>query len=154
MRINPGPFEPIVYMLQTPAMFRVLGLGGLVLFTVMAIAIAGEHSAASALIGIALLGAVWLDASLNICRRCRFYGTWHCMGQGMLVSKLFSRIGRGVGESGVMLHAAVDAAFLLWGLFWLWHLPMLGFLFTLWAPLAFITATSPSGFSWRARKPA
>lgn len=153
MRINPGPFEPFIYMLQTPAMYRVLGLGGLVLFAIIAVTIAGAHGTGSALIGVAILGAAWLGASANICRRCRFYGTWHCAGQGMLVSKMFGRIDAGAGEAGVILHAALCATFLLWGLFWTWHLPILGFLFTLWAPLAFISATTPSGFSWRARKP-
>ena len=154
MRFNPGPFEPFVYVLQTPRMFRVVGLGGLELFTILAIIIAGERGgAAAAMLGVVLVGALWYEASTNICRRCRFYGTWHCLGQGMLVSKLYSRIEAGVGESGAMLHAALLAAFFIYGLFWLWHLPMLGFIFTLWLPIALVTATSPAGFSWRALKP-
>ncbi|HYL60256.1 MAG TPA: hypothetical protein VEU51_15415 [Candidatus Acidoferrales bacterium] len=154
MRFNPGPFEPFLYLLQTPLMFRVVGLGGLMLFTVLAIMIAGERGGvAPAMLGVVLVGALWYEASISICRRCRFYGTWHCLGQGMLVSKLYSRIETGVGEAGAMLHAALLAAFLVYGLFWIWHLPMLGFIFTLWIPVALVTATSPAGFSWRALKP-
>ena len=153
MRFNPGPFEPFVYVLQTPLMFRVVGLGGLALFTILAITIAGEHSGGAAMLGVVLLVALWYEASANICRRCRFYGTWHCLGQGMMVSKLFSRIETGVGEAGAMMHAALLTAFFIYGLFWIWHLPMLGFIFTLWLPIALVTATSPAGFSWRAQKP-
>src|ERR1035441_1198506 len=87
MRLNPGPFEPFVYILQTPIMFRVVGLGGLILFTIVALSIASEHSAGAAIFGLALMGALWFEASSNICRRCRFYGTWHCLGQGMLRSE-------------------------------------------------------------------
>ena len=152
MRLNPGPFEPFVYLLQTPAVFRVVGLGGFVLFSIIALSIAGAHSAAAAIFGIALMGALWYEASTNICRRCRFYGTWHCLGQGMLVSRMFPRIDDRLGESGTMLHGALLAAFFAYGLFWLWHEPMLGFIFTLWVPIALVTATAPAGFSWRALK--
>jgi hypothetical protein len=154
MQLNPGPFEPFIYLLQTRVMFRIVGLGGLVLFTVLALGRAAEHSVGALLLGVILLGAVWFESSSNICRRCRFYGTWHCLGQGMLVSKLWARIQTGVGESGVIVHFALLAAFLIYGLFWLWHSPLLGFLFTLWVPLALISATTPNGFSWRARQPA
>jgi hypothetical protein len=154
MRINPGPFEPVVYLLQTPAIFRLVGLGGFVLFAILALVIAGEHSSGAAMLGLLILGALWFEASANVCRRCRFYGTWHCMGQGMLVSRLFSRIESGVGELGAMLHFALAAIFFLYELFWLWHSPLPGFLFTLWLPIAIITATTPAGFSWRAEKAA
>jgi len=153
MRLNPGPFEPFVSILQTPAMFRVVGLGGLVLFSIVALSIASGHSAGAAISGLALMGALWFEASSNVCRRCRFYATWHCLGQGMLVSKLFSRIDERLGEWGTMLHSALLAAYLIYGLFWLWHAPMLGFIFTLWVPIALVTASAPAGFSWRALKP-
>lgn len=153
MRRNPGPFEPFIYILQTPIMFRVVGLGGLLLFTIIVLSIAFEHSAGAAVFGLALMGALWFEASANVCRRCRFYGTWHCLGQGMLASKLFSRIDERLGEPGTMLHGALLAAYLIYGLFWLWHAPMLGFIFTLWVPIALVTATAPAGFSWRALKP-
>ena len=42
--------------------------------------------------------------------------------------------------------------YLVYGLFWLWHVPVLGFLFTLWVPLLLISADVPNGFSWRARR--
>ena len=153
MRLNPGPFEPFVYMLQTPLVFRVVGLGGFVLFSILALSIAGEHGAGAAIFGLVLMSALWYEASTNICRRCRFYATWHCLGQGMLVSRLFSRIDDRLSESGTMLHGALLAAFFTYELFWLWHAPMLGFIFTLWIPIALITATAPAGFSWRALKP-
>ena len=153
MRSNPGPFEPVWYFLQTPMSFRVLGIGGSAIFTISALAIAAAHSNSALLLGLVLLGAFWLETSSNICRRCRYYGTWHCLGQGMLVSKIFWPIRGGVGDAGVMLHGAFAATYILYGLFWLWHRPLLGVLFTLWVPLAFVSATTPSGFSWRAGKP-
>jgi len=59
MRFNPGPFEPVVYLLQKPAMFRAIGLGGLLLFTMLAFSIAGSHGGAGALmLGLVLLGAL------------------------------------------------------------------------------------------------
>ena len=155
MRFNPGPFEPVVYLLQKPVMFRAIGIGGLLLFTILAFSIAISHGGTGALmLGLILLGALWLETSTNICRRCRFYGTWHCLGQGMAVSKLFSRIDAGVSDSGALLHVLLQVAFFLYGLFWMWHSPLLGFIFTLWIPIALITATSPAGFSWRAAKAA
>jgi hypothetical protein len=132
--------------------FRVIGLGGFVLFSILALSIAGAHGAGAAILGLVLMGALWYEASTNICRRCRFYGTWHCLGQGMLVSRLFSRIDERLGESGTMLHGALLAAFFTYEMFWLWHEPMLGFIFTLWIPIALVTATAPAGFSWRALK--
>lgn len=152
MRPNPGPTEPIFYLLQTRAAFRLLGIVGLVLFTILFLRIAGSHGAGYALIGLLLLGAFWFESSTNVCRRCRFYGTWHCLGQGMAVSKMFPRIEDKLSEPGVMIHGALGAAYVLYGLFWMWHRPGLGFLFTLWLPLAFISATSPAGFSWRAKR--
>jgi hypothetical protein len=152
MRSNPGPFEPFVYVLQTRASYRALGLGGLALLSILAFSIAAAHSDAAVLLGFVLLGALWYEASTNICRRCRFYGTWHCLGQGMIVARLYSRLAGGVSEAGVTLHAAVAAVYLLWALYWLWHWPLLGALFTIWLPLALISTTTPQGYSWRALK--
>jgi hypothetical protein len=151
MRPNPGPFEPFFYLLQTRISFRVLGLLGLALFTIVFLRIAGAYGAGYAIVGVLLLGALWYESTVNVCRRCRFYGTWHCLGQGMLAARLFPRIESKLGEPGVMLHATVAAVYVAYGLFWIWHRPGLGLLFTLWLPLAFISATSPSGFSWRAK---
>jgi hypothetical protein len=36
-RRNPGPFEPIVYIIHTPAFFRIVGIGGLLHFGLVAI---------------------------------------------------------------------------------------------------------------------
>jgi hypothetical protein len=154
MRANPGPFEPFIYLLQTPIMYRVVGIGGFILFTITFFAIAADHSDRALLWGVILLGAFWVESSASICRRCRFYGTWHCLGQGRLVSVIFPPIRGGIGEFGVMRHAAFAAVYILYGLFWLWHQPLAGFLFTLWVPAAFITATTPAGFSWRAKQAA
>jgi hypothetical protein len=154
MRLNPGPFEPLIYLLQRPVSFRIVGVGGFALFTVMALSHAAAHGAAALALGLVLLGSLWIESTANICRRCRFYGTWHCLGQGMLTARILPRIDRGVSEPGVMLHASLGAAFVIYGLFWLWHSPLVGFAFTIWLPFAFVTATTPSGFSWRARKPA
>jgi len=152
MRPNPGPFEPFFYLLQTRVSFRVLGILGLLLFTILFLRIAGSYGAIYPIIGIVLMGAFWLESSAKVCRRCRFYGTWHCLGQGELVSHLFSRIESKLSEPGVILHASLAALYVLYGLFWIWHRPLLGLLFTLWVPLAFISATSPSGFSWRKKR--
>src|SRR5215469_16337108 len=152
MRPNPGPFEPFFYLLQTASAFRLFGIAGVVLFTIISLRIAGSYSIGYALFGILLLGLFWYESSANVCRRCRFYGTWHCMGQGKLVARLFGRIESGLPESGVMLHAAVGAVFFAYCMFWIWHRPLLGVLFTIWVPLAFVSATSPAGFSWRAKK--
>ena len=149
-RFNPGPFEPLVYFLQKPISFRIIGVGGFALFTILALGKAAAHGAGSLRFGLALLGALWLESSLSVCRRCRFYGTWHCLGQGMLVSKLFAARPPGVTESQLRAHLGLVAAFLLYGLFWLWHSPILGLLFTLWVPLALISALPPGReFSWR-----
>jgi len=60
MRPNPGPFEPFFYLLQTPWSFRVLGVVGFVLFTLLFLRIAGSHGTAYLMIGFLLLGAFWL----------------------------------------------------------------------------------------------
>jgi hypothetical protein len=152
MRPNPGPFEPFFYLLQTPWSFRVLGVVGFAVFTLLFLTIAGSHGTTYVMIGLLLLAAFWLESSTSACRRCRFYGTWHCLGQGMLTSRLFPRIESKLSEPGVILHASLAAAYVAYGLFWIWHRPALGLLFTIWVPLAFISATSPSGFSWRAKR--
>jgi hypothetical protein len=125
---------------------------GFALFTILFLRIAGSYGTAYAMIGLFLLGAFWFESSTSACRRCRFYGTWHCLGQGVLVSRLFGRIESKLSEPGVIRHASLAAVYIAYGLFWIWHRPALGVLFTLWVPLAFISATSPSGFSWRAKR--
>ncbi len=149
-RLNPGPFEPLVYFLQKPTSFRVIGVGGFALFTILALGKAAAHGAGDLLLGLAILGALWLESSFDVCRRCRFYGTWHCLGQGMIVSKILAAAPPGVTDTQLRAHLGLAAAFLLYGLFWLWHSPLLGLLFTLWIPLALISAL-PAGceFSWR-----
>jgi hypothetical protein len=47
----------------------------------------------------------------------------------------------------------LTAAFLLYALFWLWHSITLGVIFTLWLPLAAVSAIAPGGFSWRKSGP-
>jgi len=152
MRPNPGPLEPFFYVLQTRTSFRMLGIVGLVLFTVLFLSIAAAHGASYLVLGLLLLAALWFESSVSVCRRCRFYGTWHCLGQAVVVSRMFPRLEDRLGEPRVALHAALAAAYVGYGMFWMWHRPLLGLLFTLWAPLAFISATSPSGFSWRAKR--
>jgi hypothetical protein len=149
-RINPGIFEPAVYVVQKPESFRLIGLGGLALFSILMLYQAFIRSAGFGLLGLLLLGALWLETSLTACRRCRHYATWHCLGQAVLVSRIFPRLERGVGDFRYQAHLAMLAIYLLYGLFWLWHVPMLGFLFTLWVPLLLISADVPNGFSWRA----
>ncbi|HVA79561.1 MAG TPA: hypothetical protein VNF29_01405 [Candidatus Binataceae bacterium] len=127
MRINPGPFEPFVYFLQTPAGFRIIAGGGFILFTILFVAIAAAHGAAYVVFALILLAA-------------------------MLAARMLARTGGGLGKSASMRAAALAAIYILYGLFWMWHRPALGLLFTLWVPLAFISAASPAGFSWRAKK--
>lgn len=150
-RLNPGPFEPLVYLIQSPGFFRAIGLGGFALFTILSLAIAATHGFIYFAIGLILFLANWYDQSISICRRCRFYGTWHCLGQGMLVSRMFARLDPPIGDSRMRLHFALTALFLLYGLFWLWHSVLLGILFTIWLPIAALSAMHPGGFSWRVR---
>ena len=149
-RLNPGPFEPLVYLLQKPTSFRIIGVGGFALFTILALGKAAAHGVGDLVSGLAILGALWLESSLTVCRRCRFYGTWHCLGQGMIVSKILAAAPPGVTDTQLRAHLGLAGVFLLYGLFWLWHSPLLGLLFTLWIPLALISAIPPGReFSWR-----
>ncbi|MHB8382403.1 MAG: hypothetical protein ACYDC3_08725 [Candidatus Binataceae bacterium] len=125
MRINPGPFEPFVYLLQTRGSFRIIGIGGLVLFTIVFVSIAWPHGAGYVIIGLVLLAA-------------------------MIAARTLGRTGAAVGASETTLDAALAALYILYGLFWIWHRPAWGILFTLWAPLAFLSTTSPAGSSGRA----
>src|SRR5690349_9507037 len=152
-RINPGIFEPLVYLVQKPESFRLIGLGGLALFSLLMLYQAFAHGAGYGLLGLLLLGALWLETSLTACRRCRHYGTWHCLGQAVLVSRIFPRQTNAAGELQFQAHLVMLGVYLLYGLFWLWHAPLLGFLFTLWVPLLLISADVPNGFSWRATRP-
>ena len=152
MRVNPGPFEPLVYFLQTPAIFRLLGLGGHAVFAILTLLIATRQDPIYGAIFLILLAGFWYESSISVCRRCRFYGTWHCLGQGMLVSRLFARVESGLSELRMHLHGLLLTIVALYELFWLWHRPTLGLLFTLWLPLAFISATTPRGWSWRANQ--
>jgi hypothetical protein len=151
-RLNPGIFEPLVYLIQKPQAFRLIGIGGLVVFTVLMLYQAFIHGIGYGLIGLLLLGVFWLESSLDACRRCRHYGTWHCLGQGMLTSRIFPRVQIGAGELLYQVHLATLGLYLVYGLFWLWHAPALGLIFTLWIPLLLISADVPNGFSWRAKR--
>lgn len=149
-RLNPGPFEPIVYLLQKPTAFRIIGVGGFALFAILTLERAAAAGAADLMIALAILGTLWLESSLDVCRKCRFYGTWHCLGQGMLASKLFAPVPPGVTDARLRIHLGLIGAFLVYGLFWIWHSPLLGLLFTLWIPFALISALPPGrDFSWR-----
>lgn len=153
-RINPGPFEPFIYFIQTRPFYRLVAVGGFALFTVLALREAALNGGALAFLVLAgLFAANWLDMSLAMCRRCRHYATWHCGGQAVVVSKLFARTTPGVSDARVALHLILAAAFLLYGLFWMWHSIALGIVFTLWAPLAVLSAIAPGGFSWRKAAP-
>ncbi len=150
-RLNPGPFEPFVYVVQSPGFFRAFGLCGFALFTILSLAIAAAHGLGYFALGLILFLANWYDLSVSMCRRCRFYGTWHCMGQGMLASRMLTRLENPLGDARMWMHFALTALFLIYGLFWLWHSIALGILFTLWLPIAALSGMSPGGFSWRAR---
>lgn len=151
-RLNPGVFEPLVYLVQKPQSFRLIGLGGFALFSVLMLYQAFSHGAGYGLLGLLLLAALWLESSLTACRRCRYYATWHCLGQGMLASKVFPRVQGGASEWQYHVHLATLGTYLLYGLFWLWHVPALGIIFTLWVPLLLMSADAPNGFSWRAKR--
>jgi hypothetical protein len=119
MRINPGPFEPFVYFLQTRAGFRIVAIGGLVLFSVCSISIAWSHGAGYAILGLILLGA-------------------------MLAAWRSGPFGGPIGHRATTLRFALAALYILYGLIWLWHRPALGVLFTLWAPFALVSASAPA----------
>jgi hypothetical protein len=57
-RKNPGPFEPVLYVIHTQVFFRVIGVGGPVLFTLVFLTKAAEHSAGAFVFGLALLAAL------------------------------------------------------------------------------------------------
>jgi hypothetical protein len=159
-RINPGPFEPFIYFVQTRPFYRLVAVGGFALFTIFALRAAALNGGALAFLVLAGLFAVnWLDMSLGMCRRCRHYATWHCGGQAVIVSKLaavsklFAPRPPGVSDARVTLHLMLTAVFLLYGLFWLWHSVLLGIIFTPWMPLAAMSAVAPGGFSWRKAAP-
>ena len=63
--------------------------------------------------------AWWVEASLTVCRRCKHYGTWHCAGQGMLVSKLFSRRPAGLPRWRIVAHFVLDAIAFLFPQYWI-----------------------------------
>lgn len=148
-RPNPGPFEPIVYVIQTPAFFRVVGIGGLTLFSIIFLGKAAGHGAGAFILGFALLAALWAESTMTVCRRCRHFGTWHCAGQGMITARLFTPLPPGLGQGRMMLHFGLLAAYLLYGLFWVWHGVVTGIVFTLWVPLFVLSAIPPGGFSWK-----
>ena len=148
-RRNPGPFEPILYIVQTPAFFRIVGIGGLVLFTIIFLGKAAAHRAGACIFGLALLAALWTESTLTVCRRCRHFGTWHCAGQGMIAARLFTPLPPGIGQPRVMLHFGLVAIYLIYGLFWMWHGIATGILFTLWAVLFVMSAIPADGFSWK-----
>jgi hypothetical protein len=148
-RKNPGPFEPIIYIIQTPAFFRVVGIGGLILFTIVFLGKAAAHSAGAFILGLALLAALWIESTLTVCRRCRHFGTWHCVGQAMIAARLFKPMPRGVELPRVMLHFGLAAIYLIYGLYWMWHGIAAGIIFTLWAALFVMSAIPPDGFSWK-----
>jgi hypothetical protein len=152
-RRNPGPFEPILYMIQTPSFFRIVGIGGLLLFTVVALGKAAAHSAGAFILGLALLAALWMESTLTVCRRCRHFGTWHCGGQAIIAARFFNARPPGLGVSRVTLHFGLLALFLLYGLFWMWHGIAAGILFTLWAAVFLFSAIPAQGFSWRSAPP-
>jgi len=129
-------------------------VGGFVLFTILALRAAALNGGAVPFFVLAgLFVGNWLDMSLTMCRRCRHYATWHCGGQAVLVSRLFAQKPPGVSDTRVTLHLILTAAFLLFGLFWLWHSIALGIIFTLWIPLAAVSVIAPGGFSWRKAAP-
>lgn len=125
MRINPGPFEPFVYLLQTRGSFRIIGIGGLALFTIVFVSIAWPHGAGYVMIGLVLLAA-------------------------MIAARTLGRTGAAVGASETTVDVALAAIYILYGLIWIWHRPALGFVFTLWVPLAFLSTTSPARSADRA----
>ena len=148
-RRNPGPFEPIRYLIQTPAFFRVVGIGGLVLFTMVFLGKAAAHSAGAFICGLAILAALWLESTLTVCRRCRHFGTWHCAGQAIIAARLFKPLPSGLGQPRMMLHFGLVALYLIYGLFWMWHGVATGILFTIWAALFVMSAIPADGFSWK-----
>jgi len=149
-RRNPGPFEPIIYVIQTPAFFRIVGIGGLVVFTIVFLAEAATHSAGAFALGVALLAAMWMESSLVVCRRCRYFGTWHCGGQAKIVERLFKPLPPGISGPRAKLHFGLLAFYLAYGLFWTWHAVATGILFSLWAALFVMSAIPADGFSWKA----
>ena len=148
-RRNPGLFEPIAYIIRTPAFFRIVGIGGLILFTIIFLGKAAAHSVGACFVGLALLAALWTESTLTVCRRCRHFGTWHCAGQAIIAARLVKPLPPGVGQLRATLHFGLAAIYLIYGLFWMWHGIPAGIIFTLWAGLFVMSAIPPDGFSWK-----
>ncbi|MGH7907123.1 MAG: hypothetical protein ACREP6_10885, partial [Candidatus Binataceae bacterium] len=145
---------PLVYLIQTPGVFRVLGLGGLAAFSALSLWQAAVHGWVFLLIGAVIAVALWCETSLDVCRRCRHLGSWHCLGQGKAVASLFRpnlfrQPPAGLGRSGIRLHLALAAIYIIYGLFWLWHFWPIGLIFTLWVPIAALSSIPADGFSWK-----
>lgn len=104
----------------------------------------------------AVIGGIWwLEASLTVCRRCKHYGTWHCAGQGMLVSKVFSKKPAGLPKWRIVAHFVTDAVAFFFPQYWIITQLGLGVAALTWAFLIFmIVASVPrSGASYSPSKP-
>jgi hypothetical protein len=99
--------------------------------------------------GAVLLGW-WFEASLTVCRRCRHYGTWHCAGQGMIVSKVFSKRPAGLPLWRVVAHFAADAVAFFYPQYWLVTQLGWGYALASWLYLVFlvVAATPRKGASY------
>jgi hypothetical protein len=102
----------------------------------------------------AILAVWWFEAASTVCVRCRHYGTWHCAGMGMLVSKVMRRRPPGVPRWRVIFHFSVDAVAFFFPIPWIyWRFGAAGVALAL-AYLVFIVVASvpKSGPSYQKRQ--
>jgi hypothetical protein len=152
--INPGPFEPFIYFVQTRPFYRLVALGGFVLFTTLALREAALNGGAVPC--FVLAGPVRGQLARYEPRDVP------------PVPALPDLALRGTGGFGLQAlrpqaagreRRARDASsdthrrLPFYGLFWLWHSIALGVIFTPWVPLAAVSAVAPGGFSWRKAAP-
>lgn len=91
----------------------------------------------------------WLEAGLTVCVRCKHYGTWHCAGQGMLVSKVFSRRPPGLPRWRIVAHFVTDAIAFFFPQYWIvtrlgWGIAALTWLYLVFMIVASVPKNGPS----------
>jgi hypothetical protein len=135
-------------LLLSPVTFRVMAVTAP--FYALAGAFALWRVGPAWLVAWAIFGvAWWFEASLTVCRRCRHYGTWHCMGQGMLVSRLFRRRTDTISRLTLARHALLDLVFFAVPVYGFWRFrPEAAVLAMAWIAIAAVSAWPKGGISY------
>lgn len=124
-----------------PKTFRLL-LSSFPLYAIIAVISLWERGIFPLLAWVGIIVAWWFEASLTVCRRCRHYGTWHCAGQGMLVSKVFSRRPPGLPRWRIVAHFLADAVVFFFPQPWIYWRFGLGVCAATWAYLLLLVVAA------------